>query len=101
MRTEPPTVFTAKPTAAVDRTYDPLRYCIYTTIVLIAWLVTPALALAAFAGLGVAAYVRARRNGLTKSRCYLGDTRLVIAYLTLLLVIGAAVSLWRVVRLFA
>jgi hypothetical protein len=41
----------------------------------------------AFAGLGFAGYWRARRAGLTRSKCLLRDTRLVLAYLGLL---GAA-----------
>ena len=40
--------------------------------------------------LGAVGYVRARRAGLLRSRCKLGDTRLVIAYLVLLALLGTA-----------
>jgi hypothetical protein len=78
--------------------YDPLRLCIYTTIGLIAWLITPALTVAIFGTIGVIGYWRARRRGLASSRCYLGDTRLVIAYLALAALGGAAWTIWRLVR---
>lgn len=69
--------------------FDPLRLCIFATIALLGWLWGP-VALVGFAGLGFAGYLRARRAGLTRSRCLLGDTRLVLAYLALLLLLGVA-----------
>ena len=39
----------------------------------------------------------ARRAGLLRSRCLLGDTRLVLAYLALLVLAGAA-GLWWWIR---
>ncbi|MDP9394056.1 MAG: hypothetical protein M3Q27_07270 [Actinomycetota bacterium] len=48
---------------------------------------------AAFAGLGLAGYVRARRAGLQRSACVLRDTRLVIGYLTLVLVAALTTAL--------
>lgn len=70
--------------AGTDRTpYDPLRLCVYATIALIAWLVGP-LAVVGFAALGFVGYWRARRAGLTRSRCFLRDTRLVLTYLALI-----------------
>ena len=68
--------------------YDPLRFCIFTTIALLAWIASPPVVVAVIAGIGVAAYIRARRAGLTRSRCVLGDTRLVIAYLAAACVLG-------------
>jgi hypothetical protein len=73
------------------RPHDPLRLCIFSTVALIAWLLGP-WALAFFAGLGIVGYARARRAGLLRSRCLLGDTRLLLLYLTVLL----GVSLWAV-----
>lgn len=67
--------------------YDPLRLCVYATIALIAWLLGP-WAVAGFAALGLAGYWRARRAGLTRSRCFLRDTRLVLGYLALLALAG-------------
>ncbi len=73
-------------------TYDPLRLCVYTTVALIAWLLGP-WAVAFFAALGLAGYVRARRAGLKRSKCVLRDTRLVIGYLTLVLVAALTTAL--------
>ena len=73
--------------AAADRATasptDPLRLCVYATIAALAWWLGP-FALLAFAALGLAGYLRARRAGLTRSKCVLRDTRLVIAYLAVL-----------------
>ena len=60
--------------------YDPLRLCVFATVALLAWLAGP-VALLGFALLGVVGYARARRRGLLRSKCLLGDTRLVLAYL--------------------
>lgn len=63
-----------------EQPYDPLRLCVYATVALLAWLFGP-WAVLVFAALGFAGYVRARRAGLTRSKCILRDTRLVLAYL--------------------
>ena len=60
--------------------YDPLRLCVFATVALLGWLLGP-WALLGFAGLGVAGYAKARRAGLTRSKCMLRDTRLVLVYL--------------------
>lgn len=69
--------------------YDPLRLCVFATVALVAWLAGP-VAVLFFAGLGFAGYARARRAGLLRSRCKLGDTRLVLVYLALLVLAGVA-----------
>lgn len=71
----PPPTFLARATA---RRW--CRLCIFATVALLGWLLGP-LALLFFAGLGFAGYWRARRAGLTRSKCVLRDTRLVLAYL--------------------
>ncbi|HYN97939.1 MAG TPA: hypothetical protein VES42_29200, partial [Pilimelia sp.] len=88
---------TATREAGAPRTapYDPLRLCVYATVALLAWLLGP-LAVFGFAVLGFAGYLRARRGGLTRSRCVLRDTRLVLAYLGVLAVAGAVGVGWRV-----
>src|SRR5215212_10034821 len=48
---------------------DPLRFCIFTTIALIAWVLGPPLAVALMSGLGLWAYIRAWQQGLRSSRC--------------------------------
>ena len=80
----------APPTAAP---YDPLRLCIFATIALLGWVLGP-VALLGFALLGLVGYVRAYRAGLTRSKCLLRDTRLVIGYLTVLAVGGLTGVLW-------
>lgn len=70
----------AAPGAMGPAAYDPLRLCIFATVALIAWLAGP-WAVAFFAGLGFIGYWRARRAGLLRSSCLLGDTRLVLLYL--------------------
>jgi hypothetical protein len=77
--------------------YDPLRLCVYATIALLAWLLGP-VAVLFFAGLGFAGYWRARRAGLTRSKCVLRDTRLVLTYLGLLALAGAGGIVWWFIR---
>ncbi|GAB3283220.1 hypothetical protein [Microbacterium sp. MEC084] len=74
--------------------FDPLRLCVYTTVALLACLLGP-LAVLAFAGIAIAGYTRARRAGLLRSRCKLGDTRLVLLYLWVIAILSAAaIPLW-------
>ncbi len=76
--------------------YDPLRLCIFATVALLGWLLGP-VALLGFAVLGLVGYTKAYRAGLTRSKCFLRDTRLVLGYLALLAVAGAAgVVVWVV-----
>ena len=72
--------------------YDPLRLCVFATVALLGWVLGP-VALLLFAGLGFAGYWKARRAGLTRSKCFLRDTRLVLGYVALLTV-AAAVGSW-------
>lgn len=76
--------------------FDPLRLCIFATVALLGWAAGP-VALAVFAAVGFAGYWKARRRGLKKSKCYLRDTRLVLAYLGILLAAG----LWGIYSLAA
>jgi hypothetical protein len=74
--------------------YDPLRLCIFATVALLGWLLGP-VALLGFAVLGLVGYTKAYRAGLTRSKCLLRDTRLVIGYLALLAAAGAlGVAAW-------
>ena len=63
--------------------FDPLRLCVYTTVALIACVLGP-IAVLGFALLAISGYARARRAGLLRSRCKLGDTRLVLLYLSVI-----------------
>ncbi len=77
--------------------YDPLRLCVFATIALLGWVLGP-VAVLAFAGVGIAGYASARRAGLKQSKCFLRDTRLVLAYLAVLALAGAAGIVWWLVR---
>ncbi|CAB4852641.1 unannotated protein [freshwater metagenome] len=79
-----------------EGSFDPLRLCIFATIALIAWLLGP-FALLGFALLGFAGYWRAHRAGLTQSRCYLRDVRLVLIYLAALSAVGVVFAVREVV----
>lgn len=70
-------------------TFDPLQFCVFATVALLGWLLGP-VALIFFATLGFMGYWRARRAGLTRSRCRLRDTRLVLVYLAVLIAAGMA-----------
>jgi hypothetical protein len=76
--------------------YDPLRLCVFATVALLGWLLGP-WALLGFSVLAVAGYARARRQGLLRSKCRLGDTRLVLLYLVVLAA-GAACGIYLSLR---
>jgi hypothetical protein len=86
----------ARGPAPASPPYDPLHLCIYATIALLGWVAGP-VALVLFAALGFAGYWRARRAGLLRSKCFLRDTRLVLAYLAVLTIAGG----WGTVALVA
>jgi hypothetical protein len=67
--------------------YDPLRLCIYATIALLGWLGGP-VTLIVFAVIGFLGYWKAWRGGLKRSKCWLRDTRLVLAYFAALTAAG-------------
>ena len=73
---------------------DPVRFCVMTTVALLAWLFGPPAIVIAMSVLGLWAYRRAIRAGLTRSRCVLRRPGLVLAYL------GAALAagIWGLVR---
>ncbi len=79
------------PPAEAAPAFDPLRLCIYTTVALIAWLAGP-FAVVGFAALGLAGYWKAHQAGLTRTKCYLRDVRLVLLYLTSIAAIAAFVA---------
>lgn len=74
--------------------FDPLRLCVFTTVAVIACVFGP-LAVLAFALIAIRGYSRARRAGLMRSRCKLGDTRAVLAYLWVVAALAAiATPFW-------
>jgi hypothetical protein len=78
---------------------DPLPLCVYTTVALLAWILTPALIAAVFGAVAFRAYWKSWRAGLRRSDCILRDPRLVMLYLGLVAVAGAAFTVLRVLRL--
>ena len=82
-----------------EAAFDPLKLCIFSTVALLGWIFGP-FALLVFAGVAFAGSWRAHQAGLRRSRCYLRDTRLVLAYLALLAVAGLAGAVWWAMRLF-
>jgi hypothetical protein len=78
----------------VEPPYDPLRLCVFATVALLGWVLGP-VALLGFSVLAVVGYTKARRAGLLRSRCKLGDTRLVLAYLVALAAAACVgIALW-------
>ena len=82
-------VYDRQVTTEAKPSFDPLRYCIFTTIAVLAWLLSPAVAVALMSGLGLWAYGRAYRAGLRESRCVLRHVGLVFGYLGAAFVVAA------------
>jgi len=89
----------ASDSPALPATIDPIRYCVYTTVALLAWLVSPPVMVMAMSGLGLAAYWRAVRGGLTRSKCVLRNPRLVLLYLATVFTGGAVGLVLEISRL--
>lgn len=79
--------------------YDPIRFCIFTTIALIAWAFGPPLVVTLMSGLGLWAYVNAWRQGLRQSKCFLRDPRLIMGYLGSAFVLGLIFTVRGIVQL--
>ena len=81
--------------------FDPIRFCIFTTVALIAWAFGPPFAVTLMSGLGLWAYAQAWRRGLRTSKCFLRDPRLVMGYLLSAFVFGlyftmrGMLGIWR------
>jgi hypothetical protein len=78
--------------------YDPIRFCIFTTVALIAWVFGPPLAVLLMSGLGLWAYANAWRQGLRQSKCFLRDPRLIMGYLGAAFVLGLIFTVRGVVQ---
>lgn len=80
--------------------FDPIRFCVFTTVALMAWLLGGPIAVTLMSGLGLWAYWDAWRKGLRQSKCFLKDARLVMAYLAVAFVIGAFFAIRSIVAHF-
>ncbi len=81
--------------------YDSIRFCIFTTIALIAWACGPPFAVALMSGLGLWAYAQAWRRGLRTSKCFLRDPRLVMGYLLAAFVLGLIFTVRGILQLWS
>ena len=89
----------ASDSPALPATLDPIRYCVYTTVALLAWLASPPVMVMAMSGLGLWAYWRAVRGGLTRSKCVLRNPRLVLLYLGTVFTGGTVGLVFEISRL--
>ena len=80
--------------------FDPIRFCVFTTVALLAWLLGAPVMVMAMSGLGLWAYRRAMRAGLRETKCVLKQPRLVLFYLGAAFTLGLAGLVWRVVHWF-
>src|SRR5215217_3143184 len=78
----------AAPPAAAQP-FDPVRFCVFTTVALLAWGLGAPVMVMAMSGLGLWAYRRAMRAGLRESKCVLRNPRLVLLYLGAAFALGA------------
>jgi hypothetical protein len=83
------------PLGAARAPYDPLRFCVFTTVALLAWLLGPPAVVTAMSALGLWAYGRAVRGGLRETRCVLRRPVLVLAYLGAACAAGVTALVWR------
>jgi len=73
---------------------DPLHWCVFATVSLLTWILGPA-ALLVFSAAGLVAYGRALGRGRRTTRCLLRDTRLVVAYLAVIVAVAAVAAVRR------
>jgi hypothetical protein len=78
--------------------FDPIRYCVFTTVAIIAWVFSAPAAVALMSGMGLWAYVDAYRKGLRQTKCVLRDPRLTIVYLVLAFLAGITATVLTVLR---
>ena len=76
--------------------FDPIRYCVFTTVAIIAWVFSAPAAVALMSGMGLWAYVDAYRKGLRQTKCILRDPRLTIVYLALAFLAGITATVLTV-----
>lgn len=86
------------PSPPAPASYDPVRFCVLTTVALLAWVAGPPVAVALTAGLGLWAYGRAIRGGLARTRCLLRRPWLAVAYLALAFAAGAIITVRGLLR---
>ena len=68
---------------------DPVRFCVLTTVALVAWLIGAPACIMLMSALGLWAYRRALRAGLTETRCYLKRPVVAMSYLAAAFIVAA------------
>ena len=86
------------PEPAPPAAFDPIRFCVFTTVALLAWLLGAPVMVMAMSALGLYAYARAMRGGLTRTKCVLRSPRLVLLYLGGAFVLAAGTIVARAMR---
>jgi hypothetical protein len=81
--------------------FDPIRFCVFTTVALIAWVFGAPFAVMVMSGLGLWAYVQAWRQGLRQSKCFLRDPRLVMTYLGVAFLLGVVFTVRGVIMFWS
>ena len=80
--------------------FDPVRYCIFTSVALLAWVFGAPVIVMLMSAIGLFLYVNAYQKGLRRTACFLRDPLIAIAYLTFAFVAGiTAMVLFLVHRL--
>ena len=80
--------------------FDPIRFCVFTTVALLAWAFGAPVVVMAMSGLGIWAYRRSMRAGLRETKCVLRKPRLVLLYLGTAFALGALGLVRVAVRAF-
>lgn len=68
--------------------FDPVRFCVFTTIALLAWAFGPPVVVLVASAFGLWAYGHAWRHGLRETKCFLRDPRIAMAYLATAFVVA-------------
>jgi hypothetical protein len=90
-----------RPPAALVGTPDRTRFaigasaCTLTAVALLAWLITPPVAVMIISGAGLISYAARARQAHVEGACILRDTRLRLAYLAAAFLAGAVVTAVR------
>jgi hypothetical protein len=69
--------------------FDPVRFCVLTTVAIIAWIIGAPATIMLMSALGLWAYRVAMRAGLTETRCYLKRPALAMGYLAAAFIVAA------------
>jgi hypothetical protein len=93
MNTRPPAALVG----TADRTGFSIgaRACTLTAVALLAWLVTPPVAVTLISGAGLISYAARARQAHVEGACILRDTRLRLGYLSAAFLTGAVVTAVR------